>query len=135
MKIYYATVNTGSPATGFISTGEVLTEEQAAALGEEKLAELVNAGVLAIGGETADEPAATGTDGADGTDGGEDTGTGGTGGSEDAATGETADDPAATEDGEDDLPELDLAEELVGEAEPEPEPATKRGRGKGGKSK
>lgn len=44
---YYALVNTASPATGFITVGEVLTEKQAEALGAEKIAELVRERVLA----------------------------------------------------------------------------------------
>ena len=48
---YYAKVNTAHPATGFITTGEVLTEKQARALGAEKIAELIERGVLAACGE------------------------------------------------------------------------------------
>ena len=121
MKIYYAKVNTGSPTTGFISTGEVLTEEQTAALGEEKLAELVSVGVLAISGEIAMEAAATSnqdrTESADGAD-------------ESANAGEQteAEEPEAAD--EEELPELDLADELVGEAEPEEKPKRKGGKAK-----
>lgn len=125
MKIYYATVNTGSPATGFISTGEVLTEEQAAALGEEKLAELVNAGVLAIGGETA--KGETDTDDQAGAES-----AGGADVIADAGEPTEAEEPEAAD--EEELPELDLADELVGEAEPEEKPK-RNSRSKGGKAK
>ena len=125
MKIYYAKVNTGSPTTGFISTGEVLTEEQTAALGEEKLAELVSVGVLAIGGEIAKEEADT-------DDRAEAESTGGADVIADAGEPTGAEEPEAAD--EEELPELDLADELVGEAEPEEKPK-RDSRSKGGKAK
>lgn len=49
--LYYAKTNTADPRTGFIGLGEFLTEKQTAALGEEKIAELVMAGVLGVSRE------------------------------------------------------------------------------------
>ena len=43
---YYAKVHTASPATGFITMGEILTAKQAEALGDEKIRELIDRGVL-----------------------------------------------------------------------------------------
>lgn len=52
---YYAKVNTAAPGVGLVTVGEVLTERQAAALGEEKIAELIRDGVLgACGGGDAE---------------------------------------------------------------------------------
>ncbi len=121
MKIYYALVNTGSPATGFISTGEMLNEEQTAALGEKKLAELVSVGVLAIGGVIAKEEADT-------DDRAEAEGAGGADVTADAGEQTEAEEPEAAD--EEELPELDLADELVGEAEPEEKPKRKGGKAK-----
>lgn len=59
---YYARANTAHPAIGLISIGEVLTKEQAEALGAEKIAELLERGVLAACGgnpQAAPSPAAT----------------------------------------------------------------------------
>ena len=53
---YYAKTNTGTPETGFISTGEYLTKEQVAALGEEKLRDMVKRGVLGATGESPRRP-------------------------------------------------------------------------------
>lgn len=44
--LYYAKVNTATPATGLITIGSVLTDKQVKALGEEKLAELVRENVI-----------------------------------------------------------------------------------------
>lgn len=49
---YYTKTNTADPRTGFISVGEILTEAQADALGEDKLNELVERGVLGVSGGT-----------------------------------------------------------------------------------
>ena len=43
---YYALVNTATPQTGLITVGEMLTKRQAAALGKEKIEELVREHVL-----------------------------------------------------------------------------------------
>ena len=51
---YYAKVNTAHPRIGMLTTGEYLTEQQAEALGREKLKDLVERGVLA---EDAGRPA------------------------------------------------------------------------------
>lgn len=54
---YYAKTNTADPRTGMIHISEVLTEAQEKALGEEKLAELVQRGVLGVlGGESQKKP-------------------------------------------------------------------------------
>jgi len=53
---YYAKTNTATPATGFITVGEVLTEKQAEALGEEKLRDMVKRGVLGATGESPRRP-------------------------------------------------------------------------------
>lgn len=94
---YYALVNTASPATGFISIGEVLTDKQAEALGDEKIVELVREKVLAPCGaekpaeEEQTEPAAEETQQPEPDD------------EEEAADGED----------EEELPELELTEEIV----------------------
>ncbi|MBR3740571.1 MAG: hypothetical protein IKN04_08935 [Clostridia bacterium] len=43
---YCARYNTADPRIGFVSVGEILTDEQARMLGKDKIAELVNDGVL-----------------------------------------------------------------------------------------
>ena len=45
---YYAKVNTADPLIGFVNVGECLSNEQAEALGEEKIDELVKNGVLGV---------------------------------------------------------------------------------------
>lgn len=54
---YYARTNTGTPETGLITKGEFLTEKQVAALGEDRLADMVKRGVLGV---TGGKPALTG---------------------------------------------------------------------------
>lgn len=54
---YYAKVNTADPRVGFLCVGDVLTDEQAAALGEEKLKELKERDVLGRYDEPDDTPA------------------------------------------------------------------------------
>lgn len=49
---YYAKTNTADPKTGFITKGEYLTDQQAEALGEEKLRDMVERGVLGAIGES-----------------------------------------------------------------------------------
>ena len=56
---YYAKTNTADPKIGFITTGEYLTDEQAKALGEEKLRELTMRGVLGATGESQTVPEPT----------------------------------------------------------------------------
>lgn len=58
--MYAALVNTADPRIGLITVGEVLTKEQADALGAEKLQELVARGVLSALGES--KPAAKTTE-------------------------------------------------------------------------
>ena len=102
---YYAKVNTASPATGFISIGEVLTEKQAAALGEEKLNELVKDNVLGV---CADENKPAPASEPDGTD-------------------ENADDAGSEETDEDEeLPELEMTPDMVND-KAEEAPAPKNG--------
>ena len=48
---YYAKTYTADPATGLITPGEFLTEKQEAALGEERIAEMVARGVLGAMGK------------------------------------------------------------------------------------
>jgi len=98
---YYAKTNTASPATGFITVGEILTEKQAGALGGEKLAELVKAGVLGVCGGEGITPKAHEAEPAEATP--EEPGT------VEAESAETAEEEP---DGEE-LPELDVADELV----------------------
>lgn len=114
---YFAKVNTAGPKTGFISVGEILTEEQVEALGEEKLAELVAAQVL---GELPDDPEPTNAT-ADKQDGDEDVPPvpGDNGDGEDEADDENDD--------EEELPELEIEDELV---EDQPEAPKKGGRRK-----
>ena len=105
---YYAKVNTASPATGFISVGEVLTEKQAAALGEEKLNELVRDNVLGV---CADENKPAPASEPDGTDG-------------DQITESEADSEDTDEDEE--LPELEMTPDMVND-KAEEAPAPKNG--------
>lgn len=118
---YYAKVNTAGPKTGFISVGEMLTDRQVEALGEEKLAELVAVGVLE---EMADDPkpvsASTDTQGDD-----EDT---------HPATGDDGDDVDEGDDDNDDeaLPELEIEDELV---EDQPSESSANAPKKGGRRK
>ena len=113
---YYAKVNTASPATGFISIGEVLTEKQAAALGEEKLNELVRNNVLGV---CADENKPAPASEPDGTD--EDQST------ESEADSEDADDAGSEETDEDEeLPELEMTPDMVND-KAEEAPAPKNG--------
>lgn len=94
---YCAIVNTATPATGLITVGEVLTDRQAAALGEEKLEELVRVGVLRV---MRDAPSAP------------ETGT-----SKESVT-EQDSEPTAADDHEEDLPVLEGADELVTDEKP-----------------
>ena len=108
---YYAKTNTADPAVGLLRIGEVLTDEQVAALGAEKVGSMVRRGVLGIEKDSpieefhpaaaAEPPAAK---------------------AEKPEKGEEADDG---EDGEGEMPELEIGDDLIGEGdapEPEPEP-------------
>lgn len=109
---YYAKTNTADPRVGFIGRGEVLTEKQAGALGENKLEELLKRGVLGRmdDAEPTPEPAA------------------------DAEAAEAeADAPDGTDEPDDgeELPRLDITDDMVGESAPRPgSKAWKGGRGK-----
>ncbi len=95
MTQYVALVNTASPRTGLITVGEVLTDRQAAALGQEKLDELVRKKVLAPCGQEAEEPDEA---------------------PDEAAPAPEAAEPAREEEAgeaEDDLPELSVSDEIV----------------------
>ncbi len=104
---YYARANTAHPAIGLISIGEVLTKEQAEALGAEKIAELLERGVLAAcGGNPQAAPSPTPAPEPDG---------------------ETSAQPEPDDDDEE-LPELEITDEIVND-QPEEEPS---GKGKKG---
>lgn len=115
---YYAKTNTADPRTGFISTGEILTDAQVDALGEEKLTELVERGVLGIQGGTA-KPAPKKPAPVDEPD------------DEPEDEPEEADEAEEAEeaDDEDDLPTLDAGDVIEDEAPAKP--TTKRGGRKG----
>ena len=110
MKVY-ARTNTGDPRTGFISVGDVLTRKQMEALGEVKIEELIQRGVLGVLREEtapAEEPETPAA-------------------APDAPQGTPEEKPEeeAPEDNEEELPELDITGDMVGDAEtPEaaPEP-------------
>lgn len=112
---YYAKTNTADPRTGFISTGEILTDAQVEALGEEKLQEMVARGVLGVQGGTnksapkkPEKPAEPETEPED--------------------EPEDAEETIDAED-EDDLPTLDAGDVIEDEAPAKP--ASKRGGRKG----
>ncbi len=126
---YCAKTYTGDPKTGLLTPGEILTEEQVTALGEDRIASMVERGILAVTGETPaqteqgaksekpagkknkkPEPAAEETDAADEDDG------------EESEGGED-------EDNEEELPELDAADAICEEEKPAEKPA-KSGRGR-----
>ena len=120
---YYARTYTADPKTGLLSPGEFLKEEQAAALGKDRLAEMVARGVLcAVGSES---PKAQEPDDEDVTA---------------AVPDPEADNPNEdTEDGEDDaegeeeLMELDGAGAIDAGDEPEEKPAKKPAKNGGGR--
>ena len=100
---YYAKVNTADPRIGFVSVGEMLTEDQARTLGKEKLDELTARGVLAAcaaSPKAAPSPAPAG--------GAEET-------------------PDETPEDDDELPELELGDDIVND-QPEEKPNKGKGR-------
>ena len=123
---YYAKTYTAEPKIGLITPGEFLTDEQAAILGEEKIADMVARDILGMAGKKAstpkpaesEEPVAPAEDADDDAD------------TEEADEADDAEESAETEDG-DELPELDAAGE-IGEEEEKPaeKPAKKAGRRK-----
>lgn len=105
---YYAKTNTGSPETGFVTIGEVLTAEQVTALGEEKIREMVKRGILAECGEATkvkkpEEPAAA----------------------EEAP--EPKPEPEAEPENDEELPELGMPEDIVKDEAAEAPKAPKKG--------
>ena len=109
---YYAKVYTGRPDIGFLTPGEILTEEQTGKLGAEKIKELCERGVLealaeagasSIPTETQSEP-------------------------------ERADEPTIEAGDDEELPEIGDAEDLISD-EPEQKPAKKTTKSGGRRSK
>lgn len=117
---YVAKVNTAGPRTGFISVGEILTDAQAEALGEDKLRDLVKRGVL---GTMADQPSEEkhAPENADMETG-----------EPEPAQPETADEESAEAADEEELPELSLTDDLVSDG---PEEESDNGAKKGGRRK
>lgn len=109
---YYAKTNTATPATGFITVGEVLTEKQAETLGEEKLRELVERGVLGATGESPRRPEPPAVENAEP--------------AEDAEAEPEAEIAEMAEDAEDELPALDAGDVI--EDEPPAAPKKRGGR-------
>lgn len=95
---YYALTNTADPRTGFISIGEVLTDAQAAALGEDKLKELVACRVLAVCSE---KPQAAAPSAAP------------TGSAEETPDEAPEEMPEEVPENDDELPELELGDDIV----------------------
>ena len=108
---YYAKVNTGAPRIGFIYKGEVLTGKQMETLGEEKLLEMVERGVLGTLGETTPERKLD-TESVDVQ-------------KPENPAGEQADGGRSAED-EEELPELDNTDGLISDAEEAPEKPAKK---------
>lgn len=128
---YYAKTNTADPRTGMIHISEVLTEAQEEALGEEKLAELVQRGVLGVLGNETQKKQGKATDEEPVPEAEEEPEEDVEDESEDESEGEAeeeGDDDAGDSEGE--MPELD--EDDVVEEEKPTKPARK---GKGGKTK
>ena len=98
--MYYAKVNTADPRVGLITVGEYLTDAQASTLGEDLLEKLVARGVL---GRDA------GSDGADNANNGADN----------ANNGAAEDAPEDTSDDGDGVPELNVADVVVNDAQSE----------------
>lgn len=118
---YYAKVYTGSPEIGELTPGEFLTDEQAEKYGEEKLRELCRRGVLeavreAGGAQLVPEAPESG---------------------EEPEAPESKEEPEAPESGEEteeELPELEDADDLVSE-EPEAQKPAKKTTKTGGRRK
>ena len=98
--MYYAKVNTADPRVGLITVGEYLTDAQASTLGEDLLEKLVARGVL---GRDA------GSDGADNANNGADN----------ANNGAVEDALADKSDDGDGVPELNVADVVVNDAQSE----------------
>ncbi len=127
---YYAKTYTADPKIGLLTPGEFLTEEQVAALGKDRLMDMMARGVLCAVGSNA--PKAEKPDDQDAPDAGEDPDVDdadgdaeeGNDGSEDGTEDSEArdDDP---EDEEEDLPELDGAGVIDEGGKPEVKSAKK----------
>ncbi len=116
---YFAKTNTADPRTGFISVGEILTDAQADALGEDKLNELVKRGVLGVSGgaEKPKSEQATPPEGSNQITPSEK--------SEDNEPEDEPEEAAEDEEAEGDLPTLDAEDVILDEAPVKS--ATKRG--------
>ena len=121
---YYAKTYTGDPKIGLLTPGECLTETQAVALGEDRIADMVERGVLGVMGEApakAEAPAAPEAPAKKA--------------AKPARKAEKPADPEEdgeeieAEEDEDDLPELDGAEAIDEEETPAVKPA-KTGKGR-----
>ena len=147
---YYAKTYTADPKTGLLSPGEYLTEEQVAALGEERIANMVERGILAVTGgkpaqteenaesekpaakkpakkakAAAEEPEAD-ADPEEDEEGGDLNGEKGDADPEEDEEGGDLN----GEEGDGELPELDAADAIGEEEKPAEEPAKKGGRRK-----
>lgn len=105
---YYAKINTGSPETGFISVGEVLTEKQIAVLGEEKIKMMVKGGILAEIGKAPDIEKSEEHDGME-------------------KAPEPKPEPEAEPENDEELPELGMPEDIVKDEAAEAPKAPKKG--------
>ena len=103
---YCALVNTASPGTGLITVGEVLTEKQMAALGADKINELVRDGVLDACGEAPAAPRPA---------------------PEKAPKPEPKPEPEAEPENDEELPELGMPEDIVKDEAAEAPKAPKKG--------
>ena len=118
---YCAKTNTADPKTGFITKGEYLTDQQAEALGEEKLRDMVARGILSAEGgspRTAEPPAEPAAEEPDAEPEAPE--------EPEAEDAEEADDADDAEETEDELPELDAGDVI--EDEPPAKPAKRGGR-------
>lgn len=121
---YYAKVFTGTPATGMIAPGDMLTDKQVSQLGEEKILELCGRGILGqMPGTEAEaqreEPGAKEKKSENAGAGPEDPAD--QDDPEAEPKGEDAPEDEDSEETEEELPELDDGEDLVSDDEPEPE--------------
>lgn len=132
---YYAKTYTADPKTGLITPGELLTETQVDALGEDRIADMVERGVLGVTGgkpaqteapaksekptEKREKKPAKAVEEAD-TEAGD---------AEDPADADEDDGTEGEEDG-DEMPEIDAADLIGEDEEPAAQPAKKGGRRK-----
>ena len=124
---YYAKVNTADPRIGFVSVGEMLTDDQARTLGKEKLDELTARGVLAAcaaSPKAAPSPAPAG--------GAEETPDETPAETPEETPAETPEEtpdetPDETPEDDDELPELELGDDIVND-QPEEKPNKGKGR-------